>query len=107
MKRQFQLGMSKESATIFSQMKRATAEGGARLNVKENSDKAETESREKGIPFILAKLYAPSPIVNMDQTRNAGVGMVPRLYLPIGETGTQPRTFGDKLGNWFSKGVFK
>lgn len=107
MKRQFQLGMKRGSGTIFSQMKRATAEGGARPNVKENSDRAESESGAKEIPWLLSKIYAPSPIINMDQTRSEGNGMISRLYLPVGEAGSPPRTFGEKLGNWFTRGDFK
>jgi len=58
-------------------------EGGARLPVFNNSTMAEEKAEEFGIPWILSKVYAPSPIVNMDQTRDEGEGMIPRLYVPV------------------------
>jgi hypothetical protein len=57
-------------------------EGGAKLSVFDNSVAAEQSAIEKAVPWLLSKLYAPSPIVNMDQTRDEGVGMIPRLYVP-------------------------
>lgn len=78
-KRSFGMSRKEEVANIRT---RGYGEGGARNFVLENSLKATEEADKKDIPWILAKMYAPSPIVNTDQTRDEGVGMIPRLYVP-------------------------
>jgi len=76
------LGMSRMAA-VANDRTINYGEGGARLPVFNNSAMAETKAGEFGIPWLLAKMYAPSPIINMDQTRDEGEGMVPRLYVPV------------------------
>jgi hypothetical protein len=85
----------------------ARSEGGAKLRVKAHSDKAEAKGIENNIPFVLAKLYSPSPVVNLDQTRDEGGGMVPRMYIPVaGAEEIIPRTTGQKFANWIQRGKF-
>lgn len=99
--------MSTQSANVAGKERSGFSEGGANPMVKMNSDIAEARSEMKDIPWLLAKMYASSPIVNMDQTRGEGIGMVPRLYLPVAEASDTPRTFGQKLQQWFARGEWK
>lgn len=75
------LGMSRMAA-IAATRTQNYGEGGAKNAVYVNSVVAEQSAIEKAVPWLLSKLYAPSPIVNMDQTRDEGTGMIPRLYVP-------------------------
>jgi len=86
----------------------ARSEGGATPRIKDNADKAEKKSGEQNVPWILAKMYQSSPVINTDQSRDEGAGMVNRLYIPITpEEKQKVRPAGEKLKNWFLKGTWK
>jgi hypothetical protein len=86
----------------------ARSEGGASPRVKDNADKAEARSYADQVPWILAKMYASSPVVNTDQSREEGAGMVDRLYIPVTpDASEKARPASEKLKNWFLKGVWK
>jgi len=76
------LGMSRKAEVAGNRLHNY-GEGGARTPVFNNSTMATEKAEEFAIPWILSKIYAPSPIVNMDQTRDEGEGMIPRLYVPV------------------------
>lgn len=85
----------------------AQSEGGAKPRVKQNADVAEMRAGEDQVPWLLAKMYRPSPIVNTDQSRNEGENMVQRLYIPITPEAVQrERPAFEKLKNWFLKGKY-
>lgn len=95
-------GMNRNASNPLFKMTRS--EGGATPRVKKHSDMAEQSAINEQVPWILAKMYAPPPIVNTDQTRDEGIGMVDRVYLPGGDQAKSARTFADKMNNWLAKG---
>ena len=102
-KRRF--GMNPRAANPMLRFSRV--EGGANPRVKENADKAEIKSVDSNVPWIFAKLYQPSPIVNTDQSRNEGAGMISRVYIPVSPEAKVERGMGDKFTNWFLRGRFE
>lgn len=98
-------GMDRMKA--FANFRGSRSEGGAKPRVQANAIKAESESAKQGVPFLLAKMYASSPIINTDQTRDEGQGMVNNLYIPVTPHAQETeRPLGQKLRNWFLKGKF-
>lgn len=96
------MGLKREYSAL---LRPARSEGGAQPRVKTNSDRAEEQSETQEVPWILAKMYAPSPVVNTDQTRDEGAGMVQRLYIPVTpEAQDKERPLSEKFKNWFLKG---
>src|SRR3970040_1609110 len=102
-KRRF--GMNPRAANPMFRFSRS--EGGANPSVKTNADNAETKSKNLNVPWILAKLYQSSPIVNQDQSRNEGVGMINRVYIPVSPEAKVERGMSDKFTNWFLRGRFE
>ena len=100
------MGMDKRATVSIARMMGAS-EGGSRVQVKNNFDSAEKSGESNGIPWIFSQMYAPTPIVNTDHSRNEGVGMVDTLYLPVQASAAASRGFADKLGKWFATGEFK
>lgn len=99
-------GLQREGAAAL--LRGARSEGGASPRVKENSDKAEAKATEQNVPWLLAKMYAASPIINTDQSRAESVGMVERTYIPVTPIAEEKsRPASEKFKNWFFKGVWK
>lgn len=100
------MGLKRDAHSAL--LRPARSEGGARPSVKANADNAETESEKQAVPWILAKMYAPSPVINTDQTRDEGAGMVQRVYIPVTpEAQDKERPISEKFKNWFLKGKWK
>lgn len=83
------------------------AQGGANPRIKQRADMAEAHAQNEVIPWIIAKIYSPSPIINMEQKRSEGSGMVNRVYVPVEGAKEAPRTVANKIANWISKGEWK
>lgn len=100
------MGLKRDAYSAL--LRPARSEGGAKTSVKKNADHAESESVKQDVPWILAKMYASSPIVNTDQTRDEGAGMVQRVYIPVTpEAQDKERPIAEKFKNWFLKGKWK
>jgi hypothetical protein len=102
-----QLGMVRGNANPFGKPEQSI-DGGARPFLKQSSDAAASKATQDDVPWLLARMYAPSPIVNTSQSRAEGIGMVPSLYVQVGQADVhKQRKFGDKFSHWFFKGKFQ
>lgn len=84
--------------------------GGSIPAVQNRFTLAQFAAQRGEFPIIAANIYAPPSVVTLPlEVNTAGQGQVDRIYQPA-ETPqsatTMPKTFGEKLGNWFSKGRF-
>lgn len=84
--------------------------GGAIPDVQNRFKVAQLAAQRAEFPIIAANIYAPPSVLQlpMEQT-DAGNGQVDRIYQPAENPATpvaKARTFGDKLGNWFTSGKF-
>lgn len=92
------------------------SKGGAKPYVQERSIKAESAATvAKETPWVAAKIYRSSPIVNTNPPINigGGSGMIGRIYQQIAPTPEEllqkkndDRTLEAKIKNWFEFGKF-
>jgi hypothetical protein len=90
--------------------------GGAKPRVQSEALQAESLATEvKEMPWIAAKIYRPSPVVNTNSPINlgGGSGMISRIYQQVAPTPEEveqkkqaERTVADKIRNWIEFGKF-
>src|SRR5262245_9889417 len=90
--------------------------GGAQPGVQARSERAIQVATDRlEVPWIVSKIYRPSPVVNPNPpiSMGGGEGMISRIYQQVAPTPEQleqkkqaERTIGDKIKNWAVFGKF-